>query len=57
MGIKTFKPTTPSRRGTAVADYSELTVKKPLVKSLLQTKPKKGGRNNQGTVTVRWIGG
>lgn len=57
MGIKTYKPTTPTRRGTAGADYSELTVKKPTVKKLLSSKTKKGGRNNQGVVTVRWIGG
>ena len=57
MGIKNFKPTTPTRRGTALADFAEITAKKPSVKALLKSKPKKGGRNNQGVVTVRWIGG
>ncbi|MCX6112154.1 MAG: 50S ribosomal protein L2 [Proteobacteria bacterium] len=57
MGIKSFKPTTPSRREMTVADFKEVTAKKPSVKSLLETKTRKGGRNNQGRVTVRWIGG
>jgi large subunit ribosomal protein L2 len=57
MGLRNFKPTTPTKRGTVSADYSELTVKKPSTKSLLKKKAKKGGRNNQGVVTVRWIGG
>ncbi|MFH1223734.1 MAG: 50S ribosomal protein L2 [Pseudomonadota bacterium] len=57
MGIKTFKPTTPSRRYFTVSDFNEVTSKGPKVKSLLKTKTRKGGRNNQGRVTVRWIGG
>lgn len=57
MGIKSFKPTTPSRRTMTVADFKEVTAKKPSVKSLIEKKTKKGGRNNQGRVTVRWIGG
>jgi large subunit ribosomal protein L2 len=57
MGIKSFKPTTPSRRTLTVSDFSDITVGKPSVKKLLTTKVKQGGRNNQGRVTVRWIGG
>ena len=57
MGIKSFKPTTPSRRTLTVSDFADVTAKKPTVKALLETKAKKGGRNNQGRVTVRWIGG
>ena len=57
MGIKNFKPTTPSRRTMTVSDFADITAKKPSVKKLLTTKVKQGGRNNQGRVTVRWIGG
>ncbi|MEI6079145.1 MAG: 50S ribosomal protein L2 [bacterium] len=57
MGIKSYKPTTPSRREMTGADFKEVTAKKPTVKSLLEVKTRKGGRNNQGRVTVRWIGG
>lgn len=57
MGIKNYKPTTPSRRTMTVSDFSDITTSKPSVKGLLTTKVKKGGRNNQGRVTVRWVGG
>ncbi len=57
MGIKSFKPTTPSRRTLTVSDFSDITTSKPSVKKLLTTKVKQGGRNNQGRVTVRWVGG
>jgi large subunit ribosomal protein L2 len=57
MGIKSFKPTTASRRTMTVSDFSDITTGKPSVKKLLTTKVKQGGRNNQGRVTVRWIGG
>jgi len=58
MGIRTFKPTTPGRRQGSVSDYVEISdrSKKP-EKSLLRPKPKKGGRNNQGIITVRFRGG
>jgi len=57
MGIKSFKPSTPSRRTFTVSDFADITQKSPTVKSLLKTNNKQGGRNNQGRVTVRWIGG
>src|SRR5439155_6773225 len=58
MGIRTYKPTTPGRRQGSVLDFAAITDrnKKP-EKSLLRPKPKKGGRNNQGIVTVRFRGG
>lgn len=56
MGIRKFKPTTPGRRGSSVADFAELTRSTP-EKSLLRPSPKTGGRNNQGRVTTRHIGG
>jgi large subunit ribosomal protein L2 len=58
MGIHYYKPTSPGRRFGSVSDFSELTDrKKKPEKSLLRPKPKKGGRNNQGIVTVRFRGG
>ena len=56
MGIRKFKPTTPGRRGSSVADFVELTRSTP-EKSLLAPKTKTGGRNNQGRITTRHIGG
>lgn len=56
MGIRKYKPTTPGRRGGSVSDFVELTRSTP-EKSLLVTKPKTGGRNNQGRITTRHIGG
>src|SRR5437763_15376231 len=58
MGIRYYKPTTPGRRGGTVSDFAEITDrKKKPEKSLLRPKPKKGGRNNQGIVCVRFRGG
>ncbi len=56
MGVKSFKPTTPSLRWTNTASFEEITKSTP-EKSLLATKTRSGGRNNQGRVTSRWIGG
>lgn len=56
MGIRKYKPTTPGRRGSSVADFVELTRSTP-EKSLLTSKPKTGGRNNTGRITTRHIGG
>ncbi len=56
MGIKTYKPYTPSRRNMTGSDFSEITKKTP-EKSLLVSKKKNSGRNNQGKITVRHRGG
>ena len=56
MALKTFKPTSPGRRGYISVDNSDLTKKKP-EKSLLRPKKRKAGRNNQGRITVRHRGG
>jgi large subunit ribosomal protein L2 len=56
MGIRKYKPTTPGRRGSSVADFVELTRSSP-EKSLLVPSPKTGGRNNSGRITTRHIGG
>lgn len=56
MAIKRYKPTSPARRFMTVSAYTELTGDKP-ERSLLHDKRKSGGRNNQGKITVRHIGG
>ena len=56
MGIKTYNPYTPSRRNMTGSDFSEITKKTP-EKSLLASKKKTAGRNNQGKITVRHHGG
>jgi large subunit ribosomal protein L2 len=56
MAIKKYKPTTNGRRGMSTLVNEEVTTTTP-TKSLLQTKSKTGGRNNQGRMTVRHIGG
>ena len=56
MGIKSFKPYTPSRRHMTALDNSEITKFTP-EKTLLATKKKTAGRNNQGKITVRHHGG
>ena len=58
MGIRTYKPTTASRRGASVSDFSEITDrKKKPEKSLLVRYKKKAGRNFQGKITSRHRGG
>ena len=56
MGIKHFKPYTPSRRNMTTSTYEEITKKTP-EKSLLATKKKNAGRNSYGRITVRHQGG
>ncbi len=56
MGIKRFKPYTPSRRQMTVSDFSEVTKNTP-EKSLLVHLKKNSGRNNYGRITVRHRGG
>jgi large subunit ribosomal protein L2 len=56
MGIKKFKPTTPGRRFASISDFAEITKKKP-EKSLTVKLTKTGGRNVNGRITTRHIGG
>ncbi|PJF47731.1 MAG: 50S ribosomal protein L2 [Candidatus Thermofonsia Clade 3 bacterium] len=56
MPVKTYKPTTPSRRGMTVSDFAEITTDRP-EKSLLTDLRKTGGRNARGKVTTRHRGG
>jgi large subunit ribosomal protein L2 len=56
MGIRQFKPVTAGTRFRSVSDFEEVTRSTP-EKSLLEPLKKSGGRNNQGHVTMRYIGG
>ena len=56
MGIKHFRPYTPSRRNMTTSTFDEVTKKTP-EKSLLATKKKNAGRNSYGRITVRHQGG
>ena len=56
MGIKVYKAYTPSRRNMTGLDFDVITTDKP-EKSLLASKNKTAGRNNQGKITVRHHGG
>jgi len=57
MGIRTYRPTSAGRRNASVSDFADLTPGARPEKSLLVPKRKKGGRNNQGFITVRHRGG
>ncbi|GAB2568150.1 50S ribosomal protein L2 [Gracilibacillus alcaliphilus] len=56
MAIKKYKPTSNGRRGMTTLDFAEITTNQP-EKSLLAPLSKRGGRNNQGKLTVRHQGG
>ena len=56
MAIRIYKPITPGTRNRSVADFTNLTKKKP-EKSLLAKKMSKAGRNNRGVITIRHRGG
>ena len=56
MALKKYKPTTPSQRFKIISDYKEITTSTP-EKSLLAPKKRSGGRNNEGKMTMRYIGG
>jgi large subunit ribosomal protein L2 len=56
MSLKKLKPTTPGQRHKIISDYSEITTSKP-EKSLVVGKGKSGGRNHDGKMTMRYIGG
>ena len=58
MGIKAFRPTTPTRREMTVSDFSELTVRENAPERKLTSFLKStGGRGNQGRISVRFHGG
>jgi len=56
MALKKFNPTTPSQRFKVASTFDEITTSTP-EKSLLAPKKRSGGRDNQGKMTMRYIGG
>ncbi len=56
MALKKYKPTTPGQRFKVISAFDEITTSTP-EKSLLAPKRKTGGRNNQGKMTIRYVGG
>ena len=56
MPIKTYRPTTATRRFQTVVSRQDLTRQKP-EKSLVEPKQRTGGRNSEGHITSRFIGG
>jgi len=56
MAVRKFKPVTPGQRGKVIGTFEEITASVP-EKSLTVGKAKTGGRNNQGRLTMRYIGG
>ncbi len=56
MPIKSYKPTSPGRRGMTVSTFEEVTQRSP-EKSLVKPLKKSGGRNFRGKITVRHRGG
>lgn len=57
MGIRKYKPNNAARRNMSVSDFAELTKGAAPEKSLLRSKKRCSGRNNQGIITVRHRGG
>lgn len=56
MALKKYKPVTPGQRFKVISSFDEITTNVP-EKSLLTPIKKSGGRNNQGKMTMRYIGG
>src|SRR5512136_144618 len=56
MGVKSYKPTSAARRHMTVADFAEITKRRP-EKKLTRAKKRTGGRNAHGHITTRHIGG
>ena len=56
MAVRKFKPVTPGQRNKVISAFDDITCTVP-EKSLLEPLRKTGGRNNQGKMTMRYIGG
>ena len=56
MALKKFKPTTPGQRFKLASAFDDITASVP-EKSLLDSQHKSGGRNNEGKMTMRYMGG
>lgn len=58
MANRPFRPTTPSRRGTTVSDFREVTTNRSApLRALVVASPQRGGRNHHGRISVRFRGG
>jgi large subunit ribosomal protein L2 len=56
MGVRKYNPVTPGTRHRTIVDSSDITTRVPEA-SLTEGRNKSGGRNNQGKMTMRYIGG
>ena len=56
MAVRKLKPTTPGQRHKIIGAFDKITASAP-EKSLVVGKRKSGGRNNEGHLTMRYIGG
>ena len=56
MPVKKYKPVTPGQRRKLIPSFEEVTTSAP-EKSLIKPMKKSGGRNNQGRMTMRYLGG
>ena len=56
MAVRKFKPVTPGTRHKIIGTFDEITTSTP-EKSLLRAKKSTGGRNNEGKMTMRYMGG
>ncbi len=57
MGIRSYRPTTPSRRKMTASNFSDVTEKNEPQRSLTSPLTRSGGRSNQGRISVRFISG
>ena len=57
MALKTFRPLTPTNRFKALPAFDEITKRKPEKSRWSRSSSKTGGRNNNGRITSRHIGG
>ncbi len=57
MGLKKYRPLTPSLRYKISSDFAEITADKPEKSLIAKTNKSSGGRNNSGKMTMRYIGG
>jgi large subunit ribosomal protein L2 len=56
MPVKKYKPVTPGQRTKMISSFDEVTTSTP-EKSLIRPQKRSGGRNNQGRMTMRYMGG
>ena len=56
MAVRKFKPVTPGQRNKVISAFDDITCTTP-EKSLLRPLKRTGGRNNQGKMTMRYLGG